>query len=222
MSFTEKLRRQARQIWEAQIEHPFVISLGKGTLPQRKFRFYILQDARFLEELAKVFALGVHRAPDPDTALSFAKLVDETIRVERGLHEQYGKRWKLSRTAMQRTPMAPTTYAYTRHMLTVAQQGTLGELTAVTLPCAWIYCLIGQHLLRNGPPDPKHPYREWLQLYGAPEFARVTHWMRTLVDREAKTASQREKTRMADAFLTSSRYEWMFWDMAWREEHWPI
>ena len=28
--------------------------------------------------------------------------------------------------------------------------------------------------------------------------------------------------RMEEAFLISSRYEWMFWDMAWREERWPV
>jgi len=27
---------------------------------------------------------------------------------------------------------------------------------------------------------------------------------------------------MEEAFLISSRYEWMFWDMAWREERWLV
>ena len=99
---------------------------------------------------------------------------------------------------------------------------TLAELTVVALPCAWIYCVVGQHLLRKGPPAPKHPYREWLLLYGSPEFAEVTRWMRALVDKEAQRAGKAEQERMCDAFLTSSRYEWMFWDMAWREEQWPV
>ena len=107
-------------------------------------------------------------------------------------------------------------------MRSVAQTGTLAELTVVALPCAWVYCVVGQHLLRKGEPSPKHPYRDWLLLYGSPEFAEVTHWMRTLVDREAKAAGKVEKRRMIDIFLTSSRYEWMFWDMAWREEQWPV
>jgi thiaminase/transcriptional activator TenA len=28
--------------------------------------------------------------------------------------------------------------------------------------------------------------------------------------------------RMEDAFVISSRYEWMFWEMAWNEEAWPV
>lgn len=216
------MRTLAKPIWDAQFKHPFVTALGKGTLSARKFQYYILQDARYLEELARVFALGAQRAHDPDTTLRFAQLVEETIVVERGLHETYGKQWKLTAKQMRTTPLSPTNYAYCRHMRSVAQTGTLAELTVVALPCAWVYCVVGQHLLRKGPPSPKHPYRDWLLLYGSPEFAEVTQWMRALVDREAKTAGKAEKDRMIESFLTSSRYEWMFWDMAWREEQWPV
>ncbi len=201
------MRTLAKPIWDAQLSHPFVKALGKGTLPTRKFQYYILQDARYLEELARVFALGANRAHDPDTALRFAKLVEETIVVERSLHETYGKQWKLTAKAMRTTPLSPTNYAYCRHMRSVAQTGTLAELTVVALPCAWVYCVVGQHLLQKGAPSPKHPYRDWLLLYGSPEFAEVTRWMRALVDREAKTAAKAEKDRMIETCLISSRYE---------------
>ena len=49
MSFCDQLRKEAQPIWDAQLRHPFVVALGKGTLPERKFKYYILQDARFLE-----------------------------------------------------------------------------------------------------------------------------------------------------------------------------
>jgi thiaminase/transcriptional activator TenA len=181
-----------------------------------------LQDARYLEELAKVFAAGAEKAEDGATAIRFAQLVEETIAVERSLHESYGKKWKLTAPEMRSTPHSPTNYAYCRHMRSMAQTGTLGEITVVALPCAWVYCEVGQHLLHKGPPKPSHPYREWLELYGSPEFANVAKWMRTVVNRCAKTAGKAEKARMEEAFLISSRYEWMFWDMAWREERWPV
>ena len=31
-----------------------------------------------------------------------------------------------------------------------------------------------------------------------------------------------ERDRMARHFVTTSRYEWMFWDMGWRREAWPV
>lgn len=222
MTFSDHLQARVREIWDAQLSHPFVTALGRGTLPEQKFKYYILQDARYLEELARVFAAGAQKSADPDTALHFAKLVQETIVVERGLHERYGQRWNLSPQAMRRTPLAPTNFAYTRHMRSVALEGGVGAIAAVVLPCAWIYCAVGQHLLKDGSPDEAHPYQDWLLMYGSPEFAEVAHWLRDLVDRYAPSASQAERAAMEEAFTISTRYEWMFWDMAWREETWPV
>ena len=222
MSFSDKLRRKAQPIWDAQLKHPFVMALGNGTLPERKFKYYILQDARFLGDLARLFAIGAQKAPDAESALRCAKLVEETIITERGLHENYGKRWKMTPQQMSSVPMAPTTYAYTRHMLHIAQSGSAAEVLAAALPCAWIYCIVGNHLLRNGLPKTSHPYRNWLLLYASPEFAEVQQWMRGKVDLWVQETGAAEQNRMEEAFLISSRYEWMFWEMAWKEEAWPL
>ena len=64
MSFSQHLRQLAQSIWDAQLTHPFVAALGNGTLSERKFRYYILQDARFLAELARVFSAAALHAPD--------------------------------------------------------------------------------------------------------------------------------------------------------------
>lgn len=222
MSFSEHLRKIAQPIWDAQLKHPFVIQLGDGTLPERKFKYYILQDARFLGDLARVFSAAAQKAPDSESALRFNKLAEETIVVERSLHESYGKKWKMTARQMTSVPMAPTNFAYTRHMLAVAATGSACEITVVALPCAWIYCVVGKHLLRKGPPPKGHPYRDWLMLYASPEFAEVQKWMRKKVDQWAKEASRAERERMEEAFIISSRYEWMFWDMAFGEEEWPV
>ncbi|MFO0774231.1 MAG: thiaminase II [Nitrospiraceae bacterium] len=221
-SFSARLKSLAQPIWDAQLTHPFVVALGNGTLPARTFRYYILQDARYLSDLARVFSAGALRAPDAESALRFNKLAEETLVVERSLHESYGKQWKLSAAQMTATPMAPTNFAYTRHMLAVAATGSACEIAVVALPCAWIYYVVGKHLLKHGPPKADHPYRDWLMLYASPEFEAVQRWMRKKVDEWATQASQAERRRMEEAFVISSRYEWMFWEMAWTEETWPI
>src|SRR2546428_12467243 len=85
----------------------FVVGLGNGTLPERKFKYYILQDALFLADLAQVFGIAAEKAQDATTASRFKKLADDTLVVERSLHETYGKRWKLTSQQMARVPMAP-------------------------------------------------------------------------------------------------------------------
>ena len=127
MSFSDHLRKLAQPIWDAQLTHPFVVALGNGRLPERKFKYYILQDARFLADLARVFSAAALRAPDSESALRFTKLAEETIVVERSLHEGYGSKWKMTAAQMTSVPMSPTNYAYTRHMLAVAASGDLGR-----------------------------------------------------------------------------------------------
>ena len=222
MSFSEHLKKTSKPIWNAQFTHPFVKGLGDGTLPQQKFKFYILQDALFLFELAKVFAAAARKATDPETMSLFSKLASDTIVVERALHQEYGKIWKMTEHEMAATPMAPSNYAYTRHLLHIAEMGSPAEITVAALPCAWIYCEVGSYLLKNGPPPVNHPYKNWLNLYASPEFAEVARWMREKVDEWIKDAGSEEKRRMESHFIISSRYEYMFWEMAWKEEKWPI
>ena len=68
-SFTETMRRECSAIWDAQLTHPFVVALADGTLPQETFQFYILQDARFLTDLAKTFAFAATKTDDRDRIL---------------------------------------------------------------------------------------------------------------------------------------------------------
>ena len=68
MKFSQHLRSIAEPIWAAQLTHPFVVGLGNGTLPERKFKYYILQDALFLADLAQAFGIAAEKAPDAATA----------------------------------------------------------------------------------------------------------------------------------------------------------
>src|SRR3989442_15021696 len=96
MKFSQHLRSVAEPIWAAQLTHPFVVGLGNGTLPERKFKYYILQDALFLNDLAQVFAIASEKAPEAASAARFAKMAKETPVVGRSLHEAYGKRCKMT------------------------------------------------------------------------------------------------------------------------------
>jgi thiaminase/transcriptional activator TenA len=42
------------------------------------------------------------------------------------------------------------------------------------------------------------------------------------VDATAEGLGQSRQEVLRQHFTTASRYEWMFWDMAWRLEAWPL
>ena len=221
-AFTHRLYEAAGPIWREQLGHPFVRALGEGTLPQPKFEFYIRQDALFLVELTKTFAYAATRTDDPEEMRRFGELLLNTLSVERALHQGYGEQFGLSPEEMAATSMAPTNYAYTRHLLHVSATGGLPELVTAILPCAWIYAEVGRHFQEQGLPTQDHPYRDWLLTYASPDFEEVGGWLRGVLDDRAAGLDPSNRRRLEEIFIMSSRYEWMFWDMAWREEAWPV
>lgn len=223
-TFCDRLAAAAREIWEAQYEHPFLTALCDGSLPRHNFEFYIRQDARYLDEFTRTFAYAVAKTDDPAEMQRFGEMLLETLAVEKALHQEYGRRFGLTPAEMAGTPMAPTNYAYTRHLLTVAATGTLAELLAAILPCAWVYAEVGRHFTQvlGGPPAADHPYADWIAMYSAPEFEAVGAWLRERLNLRAAGLPEAELRRLEDLFLTSSRYEYMFWDMGWRREGWPV
>lgn len=219
--FTDELRQSAAPIWEADLKHPFVRGMADGTLPTEKFKFYLIQDYLFLLDYSRVFAYGTIKAHDEATMALFAKLLDETLNTEMDLHRGYCEKFGISPAEMEAAPMAPTTHAYTRHMLHVAQIGTLADVIAGVLPCQWGYAEIGTTLAEQGG-SPEPLYQEWIDMYASPEFLALGEWLRNLLNDITTESSPAEKERLRKNFLLSSRYEYLFWEMAWTEQEWKI
>ncbi|MBO0779724.1 MAG: thiaminase II [Ktedonobacteraceae bacterium] len=217
---SERLRASVLPLWQRQFQHPFVLALGDGSLPSANFEFYIRQDALFLDVLAKTFACAIGKTSDHAEMEQFGKYILDTLLVEADIHRRYGERLGLTAAQMAATPMAPTNYAYTSHLLRIATTEPLPALLTAVLPCAWLYAEIGQHFAASGPPPESHPYADWLATYASPDFAAVALWLRTRLDASHLVPGFREETRLLEIFRISTIYEWSFWDMAWKLEEW--
>ena len=88
------------------------------------------------------------------------------------------------------------------------------------LPCYWLYAEVGAELARRGSPDPR--YQAWIDSYAGDEHAAVVAAVLDIVDRTGEALSPAEEARCRQHVRTSSRYEWMFWDAAYRREGWPV
>lgn len=218
---SERLRESILPIWQRQLQHPFVVALGNGSLPQANFQFYICQDALFLDVLTKVFAYATTRTSNHDEMEQLGKYVLDTLLVEADLHRRYGERFGLTPAKMATVAMAPTNYAYTRHLLSIAATGTLTEILTAVLPCAWIYAEAGRHLVASAPPTLDHPYADWLAMYASPDFDVVGVWIRERLDAHTVNIRPEEEASLQEIFRISTCYEWLFWEMAWRLEEWP-
>jgi len=219
--FSAQLKHRGQRIWAAIHGHAFLRELHAGTLPMHRFTYFILQDYVYLLDFAQVLCQGGAKSPDLATLELFTRHALGAVEVERSFHASFGKHLGLSRKQLDAVPKGPTTQAYSGHLQSVAQRGTLGELVAAVLPCYWIYGEVGRRLYRNRPRKPKI-YRQWIEIYASEEFWLPVREQIQLMDRLGAAANGSERKRMTEHFILSSRYEFMFWDQAYRLESWPI
>jgi thiaminase/transcriptional activator TenA len=219
--FTERLRRAATTIWNAQFEHAFVRGIGEGTLDLERFKFWVRQDYLFLIEYARLLGLATARCPELDTMSRFADLLNETLNTEMGLHRAYAAEFGISKAELEKETAAPTTRAYTDFLVRVAATGDYAELLAALLPCMWAFSDIGQRLAKLKPPADERCVK-WIEMYSSAEFAGLAQWCREVLDEAAAGLPEGVLQKLEEIFLTSSRYEYQFWEMAWKLERWPV
>jgi thiaminase (transcriptional activator TenA) len=218
--FSQTLWASIGEIYGKILIHPFVAGLTDGSLDKEDFRFYVVQDARYLREYARALSLLAARAPEEQDILMFNQHAAGAMEVERALHKGFFRDFGLTDEEFAEIPMAPTNVAYTSYLLAICYGGSFPEALGAMLPCYWIYWEVGKALIERGSPDPL--YRRWIETYGGEEFAAVVRAVLALTDRVGQELNEPTKRRVREHFVTTSRYEWMFWDMGYRKEQWPI
>ncbi|MGP1395244.1 MAG: thiaminase II [Inquilinaceae bacterium] len=210
---TEALRRRIDDL-------PFNRELAAGRLSRARFRFYMIQDALYLEQYSRTLAIASARAPDAAAMEFFAGAAQGALVVERALHGGFFEQFGVAPSDAAKTEPSPTCYGYTNFLLTVAHQAPYEDLVAAVLPCFWIYWDVGKRIAAETVPD--NPYRAWIDTYSDPSFGRSVETAIAVADRAAAATTASGRAAMLAAFTRSVQYEWMFWDSAYREEAWPV
>jgi thiaminase/transcriptional activator TenA len=219
-SWTTRLWRSTEPIFGAILEHPFLTGLTDGTLPPSAFAYYLAQDAHYLRDYARALAIVGAKAPTHAEAAMFGRHAAETAEVELALHETLLPQLGIDPAELDAIPASPTTTAYTSYLLASGYGGSFAEGLAAVLPCYWIYQRVGEALVARGSPDPR--YQRWIDTYAGEAFAETVAQVLAVADRAGTDLGAAEERRAHRHFVATARYEWMFWDAAWREERWPL
>lgn len=207
--FTDSLWAEAKPIYQKTLAHPFLTGLADGTLPMEKFRFYMLQDALYLRQYSKALSALAAKAPREDWALFFNRGAIECIETERKLHESY-----FSAEDLKHAQPAPTTVAYTNHLLTSVHTGAFADGLSAVTPCYWIYAEVGKELKKRG--SRHNAYQKWIDQYAGEDFTAAVGTVLGMIN----SLNAYDPARFRELFMRSVRYEYLFWDMAWRLEKW--
>ncbi len=219
MAFSDRLLREGEDIWEAQKNHPFVRELASGDLDESAFQYWIEQDYRYLLDYARLFALAGAKARDEGTMTDLLAIAHSTLSHEMDLHREFAREYGISRGDLESVRKSPTCEAYTSFLIRTAYEGSIAEISAALYPCGQGFLDIGEHAAELATGD--HRYTPWIETYTGGEFREVVGMMREFVDR-CGTRYPGEHEAMVEAFLTSARLEYRFWEMAYTREEWGI
>ena len=216
--FTTELWSDIRPIYSQTLQHPFLKGLSDGSLPRERFQFYLVQDAHYLRAFAQALSVLAAKAPREDWAVTLNQHAANALKTERQLHKSILRSYGIRPTAVSETPMAPVNYAYTNHLIATSFQQPFSHGLAAVLPCYWIYWEVGKELKEKG--SKNVDYQRWIDMYSGEEYGKAVQAVLNMMDAEAARLDNDSRRALKKLFRTSARYEWMFWDMAWRQEKW--
>ena len=206
-----KLKSKSIKEWNSYINHNFVKKLSDGSLSDKSFKNYLLQDYIFLQRFMKILSIAAFRSKtiaDMHRAIDFIIGIKHEIK----LHINYCKRFNLSRNKVLRTKEKKANQNYTNYVMTVGLNKSLLELFIALSPCIIGYGEIGYNLSKNKNWK-KSKYSSWIKMYASKEYQTLAKSNIRYLDQ----LNEREKIRfntMLKIFKKASVLESEFWQMS--------
>lgn len=208
------MAKWSENIWKAAeipfrriLRHPFVCGLADGSLPAQCFVRYLAQDELYLPQYRSLMLRLAELLPSAADREFLRGFADAGVESEQEMHRKLTEKFGAATGA---SPSA-TTLAYCSFLRSALDGGSAPEAMAAMLPCSWVYCEVGRHLLATARLE-GNPYREWIEEYGDTDYRGSVLKMVSVADSLAAAASPEELRRMDEAFLEALGFEFAFWN----------
>ncbi|NIQ04297.1 MAG: thiaminase II [Candidatus Korarchaeota archaeon] len=214
----QDLKEECRGLLKQILQHPFIRKLEDDSLPFGKFQLYMKQDYLYLLAFCQMIALLIAKLDGEEAIRRYATILHDTITVELDYHKNFCERIGIQEETLRKTKPSPTTEAYSNFLLQTAYAGTTTEIVTVLYACYWSYLKIAQAM------SPKHmreDYRAWIETYTSTAYQELTHSLQVDLNERLENVRENEKEHIFSLFRQSLRYEFLFWEMAFRQEAWP-
>ncbi|MFQ3621270.1 MAG: thiaminase II [Spirochaetales bacterium] len=204
-----------QDIYTAILHHPFNTELAQGTLDRSRFLFYLQQDTLYLVEYGRTLSMLAAKAPNTRIMKDFLTFASGIFAVEQSMHSIFFKEYGLANPTRVKSPAC---FAYTNYLLATAAVHSYAEAVAAVLPCFWVYREVGLSIYRSTVPG--NPYQQWIDTYAGKQFGEATDRAIALLEEMIQESTKDTQSKMLEAFQTSTRLEWYFWDSAYKMEAW--
>lgn len=214
MKITDSLYACVETLWEKAANKEFLIKMAEGTLDEKRYCGYMLQDYYYLVEYKKILERLLELSKDSEVT-DFLKLaVDVTVYETESVHLPAMKKLGISEDAIKNTGMNRVITEYvTFYHDTIDKNGLLGGFTAL-LQCCWDYAYLGKVMYANyGEKIEKSQYKFWFDAYTSKEYVETNEKWQSLVDKITTGTDDKTKETLCNIFKTCAEFENKFWDV---------
>lgn len=211
-----EVREKTEPVFQEIIKHDFILELMAGTLPKDVFGFYVNQDTLYLSQYTKVLSQVGVKCYEEDDIQFYLESATGIAQIEKQLHKVF-----LDQKYLNPIP-SPTCELYCSYLSRMVHNNSVEVGLAAVLPCFTIYKEVGDYILANQTNQESNDYQEWIATYGGEEFSTAVANALEITNRYAQNASADTRKRMDEAFIKSSKLEYMFWDSAYKQEQWSV
>ena len=214
MKTTELLYTCVESLWKKAADKEFLIKMAEGTLDEKRYSGYMLQDYYYLVEYKKILERLLKLSEDSEVT-GFLKLaIDVTVYETESVHLPAMKKLGISEDTIKNTGMNRVITEYvTFYHDTIDKNGLLGGFTAL-LQCCWDYAYLGKVMYENyGEKIEKSQYKFWFDAYTSKEYVETNEKWQSLVDKMTTGTDDKTKETLCNIFKTCAEFENKFWDV---------
>ena len=135
----------AASIITATEKHPFLVAMVDGTLNEESFKYYVVQDALYLQDFADCLRRLSKSAKSEKDSKRLEDFANGAEEAELSLHNSFFKEWNISAEGAKQMPNC---LLYTSYMKRVVTTRPHAQGLACLLPCFWVYMHVGQCMLK--------------------------------------------------------------------------
>ena len=209
------LKRRCHDDWQAYTQHRFLRELADGSLPKAAFQHYLQQDYLFLIHFARAYALAAYKSRTLADLRQAHEGLKAILDLELGLHVEYCAGWGISEAALEQTPEARPTTAYTRYVLDAGQRGDLLDLHVALAPCVIGYAEVADWINAQSftVRGAENPYDAWIGMYESDEFQAAARSEQDWIDARMAGLPAARLEQLTQIFREATRLERDFWAM---------
>ncbi len=209
-TFTEWLREQNQENWDAAVHHRFVDELFAGSVADDVMKHYLVQDYQFIDRFVALLGAAIASADLYTSRVRFSRFAAMITSDENTYFLRAFDELGLSEKHRITPPLTEPTTAFQALMTEAADSRLYPMCLSVLVVAAWLYLSWAERPAATLPE--RFIHAEWITLHNNAAFVQFIGWLRSELDRTGPLLTEQDQAHCTDMFGRAVALERAFFD----------